>query len=168
MKRLYVLLIAISLSGCNQTSNPECETLQQSKVNLDANVDMYRTVWDKILNERNIDLINTDSFDAQVSEITSSETITGIEDFKAYYKNYLTGFSDAKFTMIDVYGQGDLITKHWRFQGTHDGELFGIPVSNNIVDLYGVSLVVMKDGKVFQEQNYFDNIVFMKQLGLIE
>jgi predicted ester cyclase len=168
MKRLYVLLIAISLSGCNQTSNPECETLQQSKVNLDANVDMYRTVWDKILNERNIDLINTDSFDAQVSEITSSETITGIEDFKAYYKNYLTGFSDAKFTMIDVYRQGDLITKHWHFQETHDGELFGIPVSNNIVDLYGVSLVVMKDGKVFQEQNYFDNIVFMKQLGLIE
>jgi predicted ester cyclase len=166
--KLYVLLIAISLSGCNQSPNPECETLQQSKVNLDANVDMYRTVWDKILNERNIDLINSDSFDAQVSEITSSETITGIEDFKAYYKNYLTGFLDAKFKMIAVYGQGDLITKHWRFQGTHDGELFGIPASNNIVDLYVVSLVVMKDGKVFQEQNYFDNIVFMKQLGLME
>jgi|TARA_B110000238_G_C15877961_1_gene332200 hypothetical protein len=64
MKKLYVFLIAISLYGCNQTPNPECVTLQQSKVNLDVNVDMYRTVWDKILNERNIDLINTDSFDA--------------------------------------------------------------------------------------------------------
>jgi predicted ester cyclase len=61
----------------------------------------------------------------------------------------LTGFSDAKFTMIAVYGQGDLITKHWRFQGTHDGKLFGILASNNKVDLYGVALVVMKDGKVF-------------------
>ena len=45
---------------------------------------------------------------------------------------------------------------------------FGIPASNNKVDLYGVTLVVMKDGKIFQEQDYFDNNVFMKQLGLME
>lgn len=60
----------------------------------------------------------------------------GIEDFKAFYNNYLIGFSDAKFTMIAVYGQRYLITKHWRFQGTHDGELFCIPASNNILDLF--------------------------------
>jgi hypothetical protein len=45
---------------------------------------MYRTVWDKILNERDIDLMNLDSFDTQVSLIIFLETITGIEDFKVY------------------------------------------------------------------------------------
>ena len=84
MKNCYILLIAVSLKGCNQSPNPEFETLQQSKANLDANVDMYRTVWDKILNERDIDLMNLDSFDTQVSLITFLETITGIEDFKVY------------------------------------------------------------------------------------
>jgi len=29
-------------------------------------------------------------------------------------------------------------------------------------------LVVMKNGKIFQEKDYFDNNVFMKQLGLME
>lgn len=62
----------------------------------------------------------------------------------------------------------DLMTKHWRFQGTHDGDLFGIPATNNKVDIYGVTLVVMKNGKIFQEKYYFDNNVFMKQLGLME
>jgi len=28
--------------------------------------------------------------------------------------------------------------------------------------------VVMKNGKIFQEKDYFDNNVFMKQLGLME
>jgi predicted ester cyclase len=110
---------------------------------------MHRTVWDKMLNDGNIDLMNSDSLDSEVGLITSSEKITNIEDFKAYYNIYLTGFSDAKFTMIAVYGHADLITKHWRFQGTHDGELFGILVLNNKVDLYGVVLVVIKEGKVF-------------------
>jgi predicted ester cyclase len=129
---------------------------------------MHRTVWDKMLNDGNIDLMNSDSFDSEVGLITSSEKITNIEDFKAYYNNYLTGFSDAKFTMIAVYGHADLITKHWRFQGTHDGELFGILVLHNKVDLYRVALVVMKDGKVFQEQFYFDTNVFEKQFRFTE
>ena len=47
MKRLYVFLIAMSLFGCNQTSNPESEILQQAKVDLDTNVGMYSTVWNK-------------------------------------------------------------------------------------------------------------------------
>ena len=169
MKKLYVLLIAISLYGCNQTPNPECETLQQSKANLDANVDMVRTVWDKVYNERDIDIINTDSFDSEVIVITPTGPITGVDGFKTYYKKYLTGFSEIKYTIIDVYGQGDLITHHWRFEGTHTGELHGgIPATNNKVDLYGVTLVVMKEGKVFKEHDYFDNNVFMKKLGLME
>ncbi|MGK0420736.1 MAG: steroid delta-isomerase-like uncharacterized protein [Polaribacter sp.] len=168
MKRLYVFLIAISIYGCNQSPNPEFEILKQAKVNIDTNAGMYATVWDKIMNERNIDLINTDSFDSEVSVITATGPITGIEGFKAYYNNYLTGFSDAKMTIVELYGQGDLMTKHWRFQGTHDGDLFGIPATNNKVDIYGVTLIVMKDGKIFKEKDYFDNNVFMKQLGLME
>ena len=36
-------------------------------------------------------------------------------------------------------------------EGTHTGELHGgIPATNNKVDLYGVTLVVMKEGKVFK------------------
>ncbi len=168
MNKLYVILIAITMFSCNETPNQEYQNLQQSKVKLEANISMYSNVWDKVMNDRDINLINTNSFDSEVTVITATGQITGIEGFKAYYNNYLTGFSDAKFSMIDVYGQGDLITKHWRFQGTHDGDLFGIPASNNKVDLYGVTLVVMKDGKIFQEQDYFDNNVFMKQLGLME
>ena len=168
MKRLYVFLIAMSLFGCNQTPNPECEILQQAKVGLDTNIAMYSAVWGKIMNDRDIDLINTDSFDPEVTVITATGPITGVEGFKAYYNSYLTGFSDAKMTIIDLYGQGDLMTKHWRFQGTHDGDLFDIPATNNKVDIYGVTLVVMKNGKIFQEKDYFDNNVFMKQLGLME
>jgi hypothetical protein len=34
------------------------------------------------------------------------------------------------------------------------------------LDLSGVTLVKMKDGKIAQEQDVFDNLSFLKQLGL--
>jgi len=85
-----------------------------------------------------------------------------------YYGNYLIGFSDAEFNFIDVFGDGDKLVKHWNFKGTHDGELFGIPATNNKVDINGTTIVLMKDGRILQEQDFFDNYSFLKQLGLLQ
>jgi hypothetical protein len=109
-----------------------------------------------------------DGFDSEVTVVTSTGNITGIAAFKEYYNNYLTGFSDAEFTIIDLFGQGDKLVKHWSFKGAHDGDLFGIPATNNKVDITGTTLVLMKNGKVIQEEDFFDNHSFLTQLGLIE
>ena len=99
--------------------------------------------------------------------ITADGDIMGIDAFKAYYNNYLTGFSDAEFNIVDVFGQGDKIVKHWNFKGTHDGDFFGIPPTGKKIDLIGTTLVLMKDGKILEEQDFFDNYSLLSQLGLL-
>ena len=106
-------------------------------------------------------------FDPNITLISNPENIVGIENFKTYYQNYLTGFSEVNFTIIDVFGQGDRIVKHWNFKGTHSGDFFGIPATGKSVDVNGVTLVKMKNGKIAQEQDFMDSMVFMQQLGLI-
>ena len=128
---------------------------------------MYSNVWDKIINNGTLDLINDTNFDTNITLVTSPENVIGIENFKAYYANFITGFSDVKFTMIDVFGQADKIVKHWNFSGTHTGDFFGIPASGKSVNVDGVTLVKMKNGKIAQEQDFMDNMVFMQQLGLL-
>lgn len=128
---------------------------------------MYETVWDEIINKGEIDKINATNFNENVIMVAETENIVGIEGFKNYYQNYLTGFSDITFTIVDVFGQGDKIVKHWNFKGTHSGEFFGIPASGKTVDINGVTLVLMKDGKIAQERDFLDNLDFLKQLGLI-
>lgn len=108
---------------------------------------MYGSVWKDVFEKRDLELITTEKFDSQFTLVNSNGNLTGIEELKKYYNNYFTGFSDAEITIIDVYGQGDLITKHWRFRGTHNGEMFGIPATNKKIDLSGVLLLVMKNGK---------------------
>ena len=157
-----LMLIAFS---CQNADHEALETTQQQ---LEANLQMYERVWDDIVNKKQIDQINEEHFDNQVIMVTSPENIVGIDGFKAYYNNYLTGFSEVTFTILDAFGQGDKIVKHWRFQGKHTGEFFGIPPTGNTVNVEGVTLVKMKDGKIAQEQDFFDNLVFYQQLGLTE
>jgi|TARA_B110000503_G_scaffold94546_1_gene142455 hypothetical protein len=166
--RLLLVAITASFISCSQQKNEICNDLEIAKSHLDRDVKMYTSIWKDIFEKRDVSLITTDKFDSEATLITSTGNLIGIEAFQSYYNNYFTGFSDAKITILDVYGQGNLITKHWRFTGTHDGEMFGIPATNKKMDLYGVSLVTMKNGKVLKEKNYFDNYSFLSQLGLIQ
>ena len=163
-----VLIAIFSVSSCNTVSE-KCLSLEASQLELESNLQMYESVWDKIINGRQIDLINLDSFDEGVTVVAASPDgdIVGLENFKSHYSNYITGFSDAEFTIIDAFGQGDKIVKHWRFKGTHDGEFFGVPASGKQVDISGVTLVKMKDGKIASEQDFMDFLAFYTQLGLM-
>jgi len=167
MKKSIVLLLSLVILSCSQQPSQECQTLALENTNLNKNIVNYVSAWEAVFEKRDINLINTDSFDLQATVVTAQGDVEGIDAFRAYYNNYLTGFSDAEFKFIDVFGQGDKIVKHWNFKGTHDGELFGIPATNNKVDLSGTTLVWMKDGKVIKEQDFFDNHSFLTQLGLL-
>lgn len=152
------LLIAIVLTSIS--------TLFAQNSSIEKDLKMYSQVWDDIVNKRQIDLINGKYFDTNITLVSSPENVIGIENFKAYYQNYLTGFSDITFTIIDVFGQNDKIVKHWNFKGKHTGAFFGIPATGKTVDIDGVTLVKMKNGKIAQEQDFLDNMLFLDQLGL--
>ncbi|MBD0824047.1 ester cyclase [Aestuariibaculum marinum] len=151
---LFLLTASLSLVSCNDGK-------------LEKNISMYEKTWNEIINNGDIHLINASNFIDDITLVTSPENIVGIDNFKAYYQNFITGFSDIKFTVIQVFGQDDNIVKHWNFKGNHTGDFFGIPATGKSVDINGVTLVKMKDGKIAQEEDFMDNMVFMQQLGLL-
>jgi len=134
---------------------------------VDKNIKTYAETWDEIINKGNLELINEKHFTSDITMIYSPENVVGIEDFKTYYSNFVTGFSDVEFTIKNIFGQDNNIVKHWQFKGTHSGEFFGIPATGKTVDVEGTTLVKMKDGKIAQEQDFMDNLEFYQQLGLM-
>jgi len=155
-KNIITFLILVLFSSCN---NPNKQ--------VEDNIKMYTTTWDEIINNGNLDYFNVDSFDKNIIIHMSPENVVGIDATKDFYNNYLTGFSEIEFTMKSVFGQGDKLVKHWNFKGKHTGDFFGIPATGNSVDLNGNTLVKMKNGKIAEEQDFMDNMLFMTQLGLV-
>lgn len=156
IKPLAALISALFFISC---SNPN----QQ----IEKDMEMYTSVWDDIINKGELNKINNTYFDENITLISSPENVVGIANFKDYYSNFVTGFSEPNFTIKDIFGQGDKLVKHWHFTGKHTGDFFGIPPTGKAVDVEGTTLVKMKDGKIAQEQDFMDNMVFMQQLGIL-
>ena len=166
-KRLLFLLTIIfaTLMSCN---NPQADSAKQTNADsVAANIKMYSHVWDEIINKRKLEMFNDRNFTQNVVMHASPADVVGIDSARAYYANYLRGFSDISFTVKDVFGMDNKLVKHWNFKGTHTGVFFGIPATNKKVDIDGVTLVRMENGKIAEERDFLDNLEFMQQLGVI-
>lgn len=161
---LFTIVFATLLS-CNNAQTGTAE--QTTADSVAANIKMYSYVWDEIINKRKLEMFNDSNFTKDVVMHASPTDVVGIDSARAYYANYLTGFSNVKFVIKDVFGMGNKLVKHWNFKGTHTGVFFGIEPTGKQVDLDGVTLVRMENGKIAEERDFFDNLEFMQQLGLI-
>jgi len=162
----FTQLLFVSITAAMLAAG--CATKQIEKPDpVEANTKMYTHVWDEIINKGKLGMFNDSNFTKNVVLHVSPADVTGIDSAKAYYANYLTGFSNITFTIKDVFGQGDKLVKHWNFKGTHTSVFFGIPATGKQVSLDGVTLVRMENGKIAEERDFFDNLEFSQQLGLI-
>lgn len=146
------------------TSNVKVETAATDSV--EANIKMYTHTWDEIINKRRLDFFNDSNFTKDVVMHVNPD-IVGINSARAYYANYLTGFSNITFTIKDVFGQADKLVKYWNFSGDNTGVFFGMPATGKHVSIDGVTLVRMQDGKIAEERDFLDNLNLMTQLGQI-
>jgi len=158
-----IFFASICLVSCTSAEKPAPEKTDP----VEANIKMYAHVWDEIINKGKLDMFNDSNFTKDVVMHVSPSDVVGIDSARAYYANYLTGFSNITFTIKDVFGQGEKLVKHWNFKGTHTGNFFGIPATGKTVSIDGVTLVRMENGKIAEERDFFDNLEFSQQLGLI-
>ena len=77
----------------------------------------------KLLIIAGLDLFNDSNFTKNVIMHENPDRV-GLDSARAYYANYLTGFSNIKFTIKDVFGQGNKIVKYWNFFGDNTGCIF--------------------------------------------
>lgn len=164
-----VSTVAISIFMTATLFFSACSTTEKEKTTdmVEANIKMYTHVWDEIVNKGKLELFNDSNFTTDVRFHMKPADVVGIDSARAYYANFITGFSNIQFIIKDVFGQGDKLVKHWEFKGKHTGNFFGIPATDKDVDVEGATIVLMRNGKIAEEQDFFDNMDMMTQLGLM-
>ena len=83
----------------------------------------------------------------------------------------LNGFTDVNHTVRSFVEQGDSFCDEWTFAATHarpfllpDGT--ELPPTGKRVEIAGMELVQVRDGKVVVNTLYYDNLAVAVQLGL--
>lgn len=159
MKKLLVLLaVSVSLFACKSEAD------KNEKIAKD-NIKFYSNVWDVAINQGNISILD-EAYAPDVVLHTVPET-KGAANAKAYYANYVTGFSNREFTVKETFAQGNKLTKYWVFKGKHTGDFFGIPATGKTINVEGCTIATIVNGKITEERDFFDNLEFLRQLGLM-
>jgi ketosteroid isomerase-like protein len=84
----------------------------------------------------------------------------------------LTGFTDVHHTVRSFVEQGDSFCDEWTFAGTHTRS-FPLPDGTELaptgkrVEIAGMELVQVRDGKVVLNTLYYDNLAVAVQLGVV-
>ena len=100
------------------------------------------------------------------------EPAKGVEAVKGTYKTTFDAFPDVTMEFTTQVVEGDHDAIEWVMSGTHTGVLEGgpqpIPPTGKSLRLNGLSIVkVRTDGKVIEDQAYYDTATMMAQLGLL-
>jgi steroid delta-isomerase-like uncharacterized protein len=73
-------------------------------------------------------------------------------------------FPDLKMTVILMAAEGDLVTVVWVFRGTHTGAAYyGLPAMGVRLELRGITVWRIVDGKIREEWTSFDQLQAAQQ-----
>jgi ketosteroid isomerase-like protein len=84
----------------------------------------------------------------------------------------LTAFSDIAHRVVSYVEEGDAFADEFVFVGTHTGPLVlpdgtEVPPTGKRVEMPGMELVKMRDGKIVVDNLYYDNLAVAGRLGLL-
>ena len=84
-------------------------------------------------------------------------------DFARTFRN---AFSDLKAEVEQLVGEGEFVVSRLKVSGKHTGDLMGMGPTGKKVVLKGIlNMMRIRNGKVVEEWEVFDEMLFMKQLG---
>jgi predicted ester cyclase len=97
-------------------------------------------------------------------------SFTGKPAIRKRLAQELSGFSDVVHTVRSFIEEGDLFADEWTFEGTHTNP---VPLPNGgelaptgkRIQVAGMEVVQVRDGKVILNTLYYDNLAVVVQLG---
>lgn len=75
-------------------------------------------------------------------------------------------FPDQKFYIEDLVSDGDKVAVSWKFIGTQKGSIPGLPVTNKVVNVSGLTIYYFSNGKIVGHWQIVDRLGLFEQLGI--
>lgn len=133
----------------------------------------------RALLERYVELYNAGDLEACM-ELYAEDAVqwmhdglfAGVDAIQERLARDLTAFPDAKYVVESFVEDGDTFADEWTFTGTNTGPFrlpdgSEVPAAGRPVEIKGMELVEVRDGKIVVDNLYYDFMAAVSQLGLV-
>ena len=91
----------------------------------------------------------------------------GLEAVKQFTEAFFSGMPDLRHPLEELIAEDDKVALRCRYEGTHTGELMGVPPSGRAVSAVGIGMMRVVDDKVAEFWVSPDRMTIMEQIGAL-
>jgi steroid delta-isomerase-like uncharacterized protein len=139
------------------------------KQKLEQNKKLITAYFEEVWNKGNILLLD---------EIISEDYINhspgtpnppkGPSGLKPIIESMRNAIPDLHYSILDLVVTEEKVAARVKMTGTHRGHFFGIPASNQKIEVNQINIEKIRDGRISEHWRITDDLNLMKQMGVIK
>jgi steroid delta-isomerase-like uncharacterized protein len=91
---------------------------------------------------------------------------TGPEGVKGVVSMFRSAMPALRVVIEDMIAEGDKVATRYTLEGSHEGELFGVPPTGQRLSVESITVERVSDGKIREHWRVTDELGMMQQLGV--
>lgn len=91
----------------------------------------------------------------------------GLDEFRRYVEETRRGVPDIFFYVKEQHAEGDHVVTRFQMTGTHTGDFLGIPATGKPIDVEGVSINRLRNGRIVESWTVWDVLGLCHELGIV-
>jgi steroid delta-isomerase-like uncharacterized protein len=103
----------------------------------------------------------------QFHDPASPDVGAGVAGARNFMAPFQQAFPDLRFSIEEQLAEGNRVLTRWVVRGTHRDELMGIPPTGREVQLSGMTVQQIADGKIVEDWANWDLHGMLRQLGVL-
>ncbi|HEV2799853.1 MAG TPA: ester cyclase [Pyrinomonadaceae bacterium] len=127
----------------------------------------FEEVWNKGREEAIDELFAEDGVAYGLADGTGAP-LRGASGFKPFFRNFRGAFPDIEVVVEDTIAEGDRVAARCTVRATHAGDQLGFAATQKPIQITGVAIVRIRDGKIVEAWNNFDFMSMFQQLGTLQ
>jgi steroid delta-isomerase-like uncharacterized protein len=105
--------------------------------------------------------------DFEGADVAQPHPQRGLKELRQTLNRYWQAFPDLHFTAESIIIQEEQVALAWLARGTHQGRLMNIPPTGRPIQVQGVSLLTLSNGKIKKATYIWDVAGLLRHLGLL-
>ena len=114
------------------------------------NAELVKAFYEVIVSENRLDELDRYISDDCVQKVGEKEIHIGIIGMKKHLVALKETYPDYAMKIIRQYSDGDYVVSEFVMRGTHKGEFIGIKPTNKVLEITGVDIDKVVDGKIVE------------------
>jgi len=131
---------------------------------------LCRFMVEKVFNEGELDLLPVllapDAINHEL-EVFEPSGARGPEPVRRFLRAFRFAFPDLRVKVVDQLADGDRVVTRWQMEGTQSNRLMGIEASHRPINVEGIRIDRITEGRIAETWNHWDTMGMLRQLGAL-